>query len=115
MACGSNEPSGVTPPTTQPTPRPPGPFPDTDPTWLRQLTFDYPYIHEVGNVRVSSDISPAFSAQHAEHLRLVWRFFDSLYSRNRGDWIAVYYTTDERVFQKALSQCPITIVPGARI
>lgn len=117
-ACGggSSAPTPVTPRPIEPTPRPPGgPFPGTDPDWLRELAADYPHRHEVGNVRVFSDISPAFSAQHAEHLRLVWRYFDALYAQNRGEWIAVYYTRDPRVFEKALQRCPTTVVPGARL
>ena len=88
-ACGggsSPQPPTLAPPVaSEPTPRSPGSFPDTDPAWLRALAADYPYAHEVGNVRVLSDISPAFSVQHAEHLRLVWLYFDQLYARNRGE------------------------------
>jgi hypothetical protein len=59
-------------------------FPNTNPDWLRGLASDYPYAHELGNVRVFSDISARFSADHAQHLKLVWDFFNSLYARNRG-------------------------------
>jgi hypothetical protein len=118
-ACGggsSPQPPTLAPPVVvEPTPRSPGSFPDTDPDWLRALAADYPHAHELGNVRVYSDISPAFSVQHAEHLRLVWRYFDQLYARNRGEWIAVYYTRDRRVFDKAIERCPTTVVPGARL
>jgi hypothetical protein len=118
-ACGGGsnpQPPTLAPPVViEPTPRSPGSFPDTDPDWLRALAADYPYAHELGNVRVFLDISPAFSIQHAEHLRLVWRYFDQLYARNRGEWIAVYYTRDRRVFDKAFERCPTTVVPGARL
>ena len=43
---------------------PPGPaatFPDTDPEYLRALKSDYPYVHQVANVRVFSDIDSTFS------------------------------------------------------
>ena len=69
-----------------PTPQPTSPFPDTDPAWLRTLSSDYPYAHQVANVRVFSDISPTFSREHAEHLKQVWDFFNALYVKNRGDW-----------------------------
>ena len=62
-----------------PTPQPAYPFPDTDPAWLRTLSSDYPYAHQVANVRVFSDISPTFSREHAEHLKRVWDFFNALY------------------------------------
>jgi len=118
-ACGggsSPQPPTLAPPVViEPTPRSSGSFPDTDPDWLRALAADYPHAHELGNVRVFSDIGPAFSVQHAEHLRLVWRYFDQLYARNRGEWIAVYYTRDRRVFDKAIEQCPTTVLPGARL
>ena len=83
-----------------PTPQPTSPFPDTDPAWLQTLSSDYPYAHQVANVRVFSDISPTFSKEHAEHLKRVWDFFDALYVSNRGDWYDVYYTTSEEVFLK---------------
>ena len=89
-----------------PTPQPTSPFPDTDPAWLRTLSSDYPYAHQVANVRVFSDISPTFSREHAEHLKRVWDFFNALYVKNRGDWYDVYYTTREEVFLK---------LPGATI
>ncbi len=89
-----------------PTPQPTVPFPDTDPAWLRTLSSDYPYAHQVANVRVFSDISPTFSREHAEHLKRVSDFFNALYVKNRGDWIDDYYTTSEEVFLK---------LPGATI
>ena len=89
-----------------PTPQPAYPFPDTDPAWLRTLSSDYPYAHQVANVRVFSDISPTFSREHAEHLKRVSDFFNALYVKNRGDWIDDYYTTSEEVFLK---------LPGATI
>ena len=89
-----------------PTPQPTSPFPDTDPAWLQALSSDYPYAHQVANVRVFSDISPTFSREHAEHLKRVWEFFNALYVKNRGDWIDDYYTTSEEVFLK---------LPGATI
>ncbi len=84
-----------------PVPQPPSPFPDTDPTWLKMLASDYPYVHQVANVRVFSDISPDFSREHAEHLKRVWDFFNDLYARNRGDYIDVYYTRDPAIYLKA--------------
>ena len=89
-----------------PTPQPTSPFPDTDPAWLQALSSDYPYAHQVANVRVFSDISPTFSREHAEHLKRVSDFFNALYVKNRGDWIDDYYTTSEEVFLK---------LPGATI
>ena len=89
-----------------PTPQPAYPFPDTDPAWLRTLSSDYPYAHQVANVRVFSDISPTFSREHAEHLKRVWDFFNALYVKNRGGWVDDYYTTSEEVFLK---------LPGATI
>ena len=73
--------------------RPPNPFPDTDPEWLRTLSSDYPHAHHMGNVRVFSDIGSAFSEEHAEHLSQVWDFFDALYAENRGDYVDAYYTS----------------------
>ena len=81
-----------------PTPQPASPFPDTDPAWLRTLSSDYPYAHQVANVRVFSDISPTFSREHAEHLKRVWDFFNALYVSNRGDWYDDYYTTERKSF-----------------
>jgi hypothetical protein len=94
--------------------RPPAPFPVTDPEWLQRLASDYSYAHHLGNVRVFSDISPAFSAQHAEHLRLVWDFFSDLYAENRGNYVDFYYTTETEVFQKVVPYCPTIFIPGAR-
>ena len=96
---------------------PPGPaatFPDTDPEYLEALKSDYPYVHQVANVRVSSDISPTFSEEHAEHLNRVWDFFDALYAENRGAHIDAYYTSDSTVFQKVVPHCPTIFIPGAR-
>ena len=96
---------------------PPGPaatFPDTDPDYLQALKSDYPYVHQVANVRVFSDISPTFSEDHAEHLSRVWDFFDALYAENRGAHIDVYYTSDSTVFQKVVPHCPTIFIPGAR-
>ena len=84
-----------------PTPQPAYPFPDTDPAWLRTLSSDYPYAHQVANVRVFSDISPTFSREHAEHLKRVWDFFNALYGTKNGDWMDVYYTSDPTVYMKA--------------
>ena len=84
-----------------PVPQPPSSFPDTDPTWLKMLASDYPYVHQVANVRVFSDISLDFSREHAEHLKRVWDFFNGLYARNRGDYIDVYYTMDPAIYLKA--------------
>ena len=84
-----------------PTPQPRSPFPDTDPAWLRTLSSDYPYAHQVANVRVFSDISPTFSREHAEHLKRVWEFFHALYGTKNGDWMDVYYTSDPTVYMKA--------------
>lgn len=89
-------------------------FPDTDPEWFRQLALDYPYEHHVGNVRVFSDISPAFSTEHAEHLSLTWDFFNGLYARNRGSFVDAYYTTNPEVFRKVVPHCPTIFIPGAR-
>ncbi len=97
-----------------PPPGPPAPFPDTDPEWLRTLSSDYPYAHQVANVRVFSDISPTFSEEHAEHLRRVWDFFDALYAENRGTHIDAYYTADSTVFKKVVPHCPTIFIPGAR-
>ena len=94
-----------------PTRQPASTFPDTDPAWVRTLSSDYPYAHQVGHVRVFSDISPTFSKEHAEHLSLVWDFFDALYVENRGDWIDVRYTTEPTVFLKAEGA---TIDPNVR-
>ena len=89
-------------------------YPDTDPDWLRTLSLDYPYSHRVGNVRVFSDISMSFSRDHAEHLKLVWDFFDDTYDRSRGVHVDAYYTTDPEVFQKVVPHCPTIYIPGAR-
>ena len=89
-------------------------FPRTNPAWLESLVPDYPYSHQVGNVRVFSDIRPGFTREHAEHLKLVWDFFNSLYARNRGEWLDVYYTTDSATFQKVVPHCPTIFIPGAR-
>ena len=97
-----------------PPPGPPAPFPDTDPEWLRTLSSDYPYAHHVANVRVFSDISPAFSEEHAEHLSRVWDFFDALYADSRGAYVDAYYTSDSTVFKKVVPHCPTTFIPGAR-
>ncbi len=97
-----------------PPPQPPSSFPDTDPAWIRTLASDYPYAHQVANVRVFSDISPTFSREHAEHLGRVWDFFNALYVRNRGAHIDVYYTSDPAVFQKVVPHCPTIFIPGAR-
>ena len=97
-----------------PTPQPSSPFPDTDPAWLRVLSSDYPYSHQVANVRVFSDISPTFSREHAEHLKLVWDFFNALYVRNRGAHVDIYYTSDPEVFQQVVPHCPTIFIPGAR-
>ena len=93
----------------------PTPFPDTDPDWLRALSSDYPYAHHVGNVRVFSDISAAFSEDHAEHLSRVWDFFDALYAENRGAYIDAYYTSDSTVFKKIIPHCPTIFIPDARV
>ena len=92
----------------------PSSFPDTNPPWLQNLAPDYPYAYQVTNVRVFSDISPSFSNEHAEHLKLVWDFFNTLYARNRGGWLDVYYTTDVAIFQKIVPYCPTIFIPGAR-
>jgi hypothetical protein len=84
-----------------PPPGPPATFPDTDPAWMKTLALDYPYRHQVANVRVSSDISLDFSIEHAEHLRRVWDFFNGLYAYNRGDYYEAYYTQDPDVYLKA--------------
>lgn len=94
--------------------RPPAPFPDTDPEWLRTVSSDYPHAHRVANVRVFSDISPAFSEEHAEHLSRVWDFFDALYAENRGAFVDAYYTSDPTVFNKVAPHCPTIFIPGAR-
>ncbi len=99
------------------TPSPPPPaenFPRTDPAWLRRLASDYPHVHGVGNVRVFSDITLSFSEDHAQHLKLVWDYFDSLFAQNRGEWLDVYYTTSEATFQRVVPHCPTVFVPGAR-
>jgi uncharacterized protein YjdB len=97
-----------------PPPGPPATFPDTDPEWLRMLSSDYAYAHQVANVRVFSDISPTFSEEHAEHLSRVWAFFDDLYAKNRGAYVDAYYTADSTVFQKVVPHCPTIFIPGAR-
>ena len=97
-----------------PPPRPPAPFPDTDPEWLQTLSSDYPHVHHVANVRVLSDISSTFSEEHAEHLSRVWDFFDALYTENRGAYIDAYYTADSTVFKKVVPHCPTIFIPGAR-
>lgn len=94
--------------------RPPVPFPDTDPEWLQELALDYPYMHNTGNVRVFSDISQGFSVEHAEHLLLVWNFFDDLYDRNGGDYLDIYYTLDPAVFLKRGPPCPARLFEKAR-
>lgn len=93
----------------------PTPFPDTDPDWLQALSSDYPYAHHVGNVRVFSDISAAFSEEHAEHLSRVWDFFDALYAENRGAYVDAYYTSDSTVFKKIIPHCPTIFIPDARV
>ncbi|MDE2803838.1 MAG: Ig-like domain-containing protein [Gemmatimonadota bacterium] len=94
--------------------RPPAPLPDTNPEWLKTLSSDYPHAHHVANVRVLSDIGPAFSEEHAEHLSRVWDFFDALYAENRGDYVDAYYTSDSTVFKKVVPHCPTVFIPGAR-
>lgn len=89
-------------------------FPDTDPGWFRTLSLDYPYTHRVGNIRVFSDISETFSREHAEHMKLVWDFFDDLYDKNRGAHVDAYYTTNPEVFRKVVPHCPTIFIPGAR-
>lgn len=96
------------------TPTPSLSFPETDPLWLQDLAPDYPYAYQVANVRVLSDISPGLSSEHAEHLKLVWDFFNALYARNRGGWLDVYYTADVAIFHKVVSHCPTIFIPGAR-
>jgi len=93
---------------------PSSPFPDTNPPWLQDLVSEYTYIYQVDNVRVFSDISADFSSQHAEHLKLVWDFFNTLYTANRGEWLDVYYTTNTAIFQKVIPYCPTILIPGAR-
>ena len=96
---------------------PPGPaatFPDTDPEYLQALKSDYPYVHQVANVRVFSDIDSTFSREHAEHARLVWDFFDDIYDGSRGDYLDAYYTTDPDVFKKVVPHCPTIFIPDAR-
>ncbi len=97
-----------------PAPQSPSAFPDTDPAWLRALAADYPHVHQVANVRVFSDISPTFSREHAEHLRRVWDFFNTLYVRNRGPYLDVYYTTEPTVFLKVAPHCGASIAVDAR-
>ena len=97
-----------------PPPGPPATFPDTDPAWLKTLASDYPYVHHIANVRVFSDITPEFSREHAEHLGLVWDFFDALYAENRGAHLDAYYTSDSTVFKKVVPHCPTIFIPGAR-
>ena len=92
----------------------PVPVPDTDPEWLEALSSDYPHAHHMGNVRVFSDISSAFSEEHAEHLSRVWDFFDALYAENRGAYVDAYYTSDSTVFKKVVPHCPTTFIAGAR-
>ena len=78
------------------------------------MAIDYPYVHQVANVRVFSDISPTFSEEHAEHLSRVWDFFDALYAENRGAHVDAYYTSDSTVFKKVVPHCPTIFIPGAR-
>ena len=113
-------PSATLPPPTKTsttpsqTPTPLLSFPNTNPAWLQNLVADYPYAYQVANVRVFSDISPSFSSEHAEHLKLVWDFFNTLYARNRGEWLDIYYTTNAAIFQKVVPHCPTIFIAGAR-
>ena len=97
-----------------PPPRPAATLLDTDPEYLQALKSDYPYVHQVANVRVFSDIDSTFSRKHAEHARLVWDFFDDLYARSLGDHLDAYYTTDSDVFLKITQHCGGSILTDAR-
>ena len=117
VGCGGGDgpsPLPSPPSAASPTPAPPSSSPDTDPEWLRSLAADYPHVYQAGNVRVFSDLDASFSREHAEHLKRVWDFFNSLYARNRGPRLDAYYTTRAPVFEKVVPHCPTIFVPGAR-
>ena len=84
------------------------------PAWVANIAQDYPFVYEVGNVRVYSDISQEFSREHAAHLKKVWDFFSRLYAGSRGKEIEVFYTRNAEVFLRVVPYCPTIVIPGAR-
>lgn len=103
-------------PTFTPTPTalPPTAVFPTKPSLLTEIAKNYPYLHEIGNVRVYSDISPQFSLDHAINLKKVFDYFSKLYRNSRGNAIEVYYTQNIEAFKLVIPYCPTTVVPGGR-
>lgn len=74
--------------------------------------FNYPT--EVGHVRVFSNISVAFSHEHAVHANLVWNYFERLFARSVGSRTEMYYTMDQNLYMQVSKFCQSTIPFGGR-
>ena len=74
--------------------------------------FTYPA--EFGHVRVFSNISVAFSQEHAVHASLVWNYFKRLFARSVGSRTEMYYTMDQNLYMQVSKFCPSIIIFGGR-
>ncbi len=81
---------------------------------LPELIQLFIYRAEVGRVRVSSDISVAFSQEHAAHASLVWNYFLRLFARPVGVRTEMYYTMNLNLYAQVFRFCPSVVIPGAR-
>ena len=86
-----------------------------EPTAWPQLKAHFPHVAASGAFRVASDIGPAFSQQHLEHLLKTWQFFSGKFARSPGTYTEMYYTRDlDGLYRKVLQFCPTINIPGAR-
>lgn len=74
----------------------------------------YPYKYYVENVAVFSDISPDFSKAHGDHALLVWKYYSKIFGRTPGKRIEIYYTKDEKKYNKEMEKHPVITIKGGR-
>lgn len=67
-----------------------------------------------GPVMLYSDISDEFTKNHARHARLVWDYYHRIFSRPPGNRIILYYTKDQKLYDKILIRYPTITMEGAR-
>ena len=75
----------------------------------------FPFCADSGALKLCSDISPEFTAEHLQHLVKTWAYFASVFARSSGNYTVMHYTDDlYGLYQRIFKYCPSVVIPGGR-
>jgi len=68
----------------------------------------------IGSIKVFSDISAAFTHEHAVNLDKTWRYYATFFGATPGTHFEMYYTLDSATYVATFKYCPAVYYQNAR-